>query len=96
MTKASSTRPEAPAPDAQSLSFEEALRDLEEVAGKLEAGGVGLEESLRLLARGTRLIERCERELTQAEAVLEQLTLSPEGELRSVRLSSEEDDDEDA
>ena len=88
--------PDSPPAVPESLSFEEALGELESVASRLEEGGVGLEESLSLLARGTELIERCEAELLQAEAVLEQLTLSPEGELRSVRLSSEEDDEDDS
>ncbi len=70
-------------------SFEDALRELEAVAGKLEGGGVGLEESLRLLKRGMVLIARCEGELSQAEAVLEQLILNEDGELETVRLSSE-------
>lgn len=69
------------------LSFEAALRELESVASKLEGGGVGLEESLRLLKRGMALIERCEGELGEAEAVLEQLLLNEDGELETVRLS---------
>lgn len=70
-------------------SFEEALRELESVAGKLESGGVGLEESLRLLKRGMALIERCEGELSEAEAILEQLILNEDGELETVRLGGE-------
>jgi len=81
----------APTPqDKDELSFEEALRELEGVAGKLEGGGVGLEESLRLLRRGMALIERCEGELNEAEAVLEQLILNGDGELETVRLGGED------
>ncbi len=71
----------------EELSFEDALRELEGVAAKLEGGGVGLEESLRLLKRGMALIARCEDELSQAEAVLEQLILNEDGELETVRIS---------
>lgn len=72
--------------EQENLSFEEALRELEGVASRLEGGGVGLEESLRLLRRGMALIERCEGELSEAESVLEQLILNEDGELETVRL----------
>lgn len=77
----------APGQAPGDLSFEEALRELESVAGRLEGGGVALEESLGLLKRGMALIERCESELGQAEAVLEQLILNEDGDLETVRLS---------
>lgn len=75
------------------LSFEAALQELDGVADKLETGRVPLEESLQLLRRGMSLIERCETELTQAEAVLEQLMLTSDGELQTVRLDVEEEDE---
>ena len=78
---------DTPSEEPGALSFEAALRELESVASSLEGGGVGLEESLRLLKRGIALIERCEGELSQAEAVLEQLLLNEDGELETVRLS---------
>ena len=79
--------PEA-AQNVQGLSFEDSLRELEAVAGQLESGGVGLEESLRLLGRGMELLARCENELSSAEAVLEQLVLNDEGELEAVRVDA--------
>jgi exodeoxyribonuclease VII small subunit len=91
MTGSKSKKPGAPGEEAGSellgLSFEEALRELEGVAGKLEGGGVGLEESLRLLQRGMALIGRCEGELSAAESVLEQLIVNEDGELETVRIS---------
>jgi exodeoxyribonuclease VII small subunit len=77
---------------SESLSFEDALAELENVAGTLESGGVGLEDSLRLLQRGMALISRCEKELAGAEAVLEQLVLNGEGELETVRLDGEDEE----
>ena len=80
--------------DVADLSFESALQELETVAEKLETGRVPLEESLQLLKRGTALIERCESELNGAEAVLEQLIVSSDGELEAVAIASEYEDDE--
>ncbi len=80
--------------DVVGLSFESALQELETVAEKLETGRVPLEESLQLLKRGTALIERCESELNGAEAVLEQLIVSSDGELETVAIASEYEDDD--
>lgn len=79
-SKASSRRHETPAP-ASSLSFEEALREYEEVVEKLEAGGIALEASLALWKRGEELKNRCEEILREAELTLQTLVLTDEGEL---------------
>jgi exodeoxyribonuclease VII small subunit len=68
-------------PPPNELSFEEALRQLEEVVGALEAGQVPLERSLELLQSGLRLADRCDATLRQAELVLEELVMTTEGEL---------------
>jgi len=75
-----STRPIEPAP-ASALSFEEALRQYEEVVAHLEAGGQSLESSLALWKRGEELKARCEQVLREAELTLQTLVLTDEGEL---------------
>ena len=57
---------DAPAPEIDGLSFEEALRALEEVVRKLEGGEVPLEESIGLYERGEALRRHCHS--TRAEA----------------------------
>lgn len=80
-----STRPIEPAPQAlapaSSLSFEEALRQYEEVVSQLEAGGIPLESSLALWKRGEELKARCEQVLREAELTLQTLVLTDDGEL---------------
>ena len=79
-----STRPIKSAPEtasAASLSFEEALREYEEVVSQLEAGGVPLETSLALWKRGEELKTRCELVLREAELTLQTLVLTDDGEL---------------
>lgn len=78
----------------EDLTFEEALRELEETVAALENGGVPLEKSLDLLKKGLGLAARCETVLSEAELTIEQLTMTDEGELVSQRLG-EEDEDED-
>ncbi len=67
-------------PEIKSLSFEEALAELEEIVRKLEQGDVALEDSIGLYERGERLKQHCERRLRQAEAKVEKIRLSGSGE----------------
>ena len=73
------------------LSFEEALRELEETVAALENGGVPLEKSLDLLKKGLGLADRCEKVLGEAELTLQQLTINEDGELVSQDLDGDED-----
>ena len=57
-------------------SFEAAFRELQEVIEQLEAGGLGLEASVRLFERGMDLAATCEKILAQAE--LRVIRLMPE------------------
>jgi exodeoxyribonuclease VII small subunit len=65
--------------DVQSMSFEEAMKALEEVVGRLERGDATLEESIGLYERGAALKKRCEEKLKEAEAKVELLILDAEG-----------------
>ena len=60
------------------MSFEAALKALEETVARLEAGELSLEESLALFERGQRLADHCNRQLEQATLRVEQLTADGE------------------
>lgn len=51
-----------------SLSFEDAMRELEEIVRRLEGGQAKLEEAMESYARGTALRTHCERKLAEAES----------------------------
>jgi exodeoxyribonuclease VII small subunit len=55
----------------ETLGYEQARDELVEVVRRLEAGGVGLEESLTLWERGEALATLCEQWLAGARARLE-------------------------
>ncbi|MDX6254619.1 MAG: exodeoxyribonuclease small subunit [Frankiales bacterium] len=55
----------------QTLGYEQARDELVEVVRRLEAGGVGLEESLVLWERGETLAAVCEQWLAGARARLD-------------------------
>lgn len=61
------------------LSFEQALKELEQVVGKLEQGDVPLDQSISLYERGAALKKHCEDRLKAAEARVEQIRLSENG-----------------
>lgn len=56
------------------LSFEDALRELEEIVAQLEAGDLTLEVSLALFERGQKLAHLCNQQLDAATLRVEQLT----------------------
>jgi exodeoxyribonuclease VII small subunit len=60
------TSPDAPQPDVNTLDYEQARDELAEVVRALEAGGLGLDESVALWERGEALARRCEEQLAGA------------------------------
>lgn len=64
------------------LTFENALQELETTVMQLEAGDLTLDASLKLYERGQKLGAFCTQQLTQASLKVEQL--SAEGEIITV------------
>ena len=62
------------------VSFEKALKELEEIVHKLESGDLGLEDSLRLFEEGIKLSRFCSKKLEMAERKIEMLTKDEKGE----------------
>ena len=62
------------------LSFEQAMRELEQVVGQLERGDVPLEDSIKLYERGAALKKRCEEKLKEAEEKVAAITLDTSGQ----------------
>ena len=65
--------------DLSQMSFEEALRALEDVVRRLETGEVPLEESIRLYERGEQLRKHCQARLDAAQARIEKIVAGPDG-----------------
>jgi exodeoxyribonuclease VII small subunit len=70
--------PDVSAP-IESLSFEAALKELEDIVSRLEQGEVDLEDSIALYERGQALKGHCERKLKAAEGRLEKIVQGPQG-----------------
>ena len=62
------------------MKFEAALAELESIVAKMESGNVDLENSIVTYERGQKLKAHCEGLLKQAEARIEKITLSSDGQ----------------
>ena len=71
--------PNAPDQPIADLSFEAALRRLEEIVRKLEAGDTPLDQAIDLYAEGDRLKLQCEKRLADAQARIEKIQLGRDG-----------------
>jgi exodeoxyribonuclease VII small subunit len=61
------------------LSFEGALKRLEEIVRKLESGEASLDESIELYGEGDRLKQQCEARLEAARAKIEKIQFGRDG-----------------
>jgi exodeoxyribonuclease VII small subunit len=66
--------------DIAAMSFEEALRALEDVVRRLESGDVPLEESIGLYERGETLRRHCQARLDAAQARIDKIVSGPDGQ----------------
>ena len=76
----------APAGDqgTTELSFEDALKRLEEIVRTLEQGEAPLDQSIELYQEGDRLKRHCEARLKAAQARIEQIALGGDGRPKGV------------
>ncbi|MFT4027279.1 MAG: exodeoxyribonuclease VII small subunit [Novosphingobium sp.] len=72
-------------PDIGTLSFEDALRALEEVVRRLESGDVPLDDSITLYERGEHLRKHCQARLDAAQARIEKIVAGPDGQVAGVQ-----------
>jgi exodeoxyribonuclease VII small subunit len=68
-----------PGADVATLSFDEALADLQRTVAALEEGGLPLEMTLDLYERGAALHARCAMLLDEAELRIRRLSAGPGG-----------------
>lgn len=66
----------------ENLSFEEALKALEDIVNKLETGQASLEDSVLLYEKGAKLKEHCSAKLKAAELKIQEMTA--ENELKPI------------
>ena len=75
----------ATAADVTQLSFEDALKRLEDIVRTLEKGEAPLDQSIELYQEGDRLKRHCEARLKEAQARIEQISLGSDGKPAGVK-----------
>ncbi|HEY5503399.1 MAG TPA: exodeoxyribonuclease VII small subunit [Candidatus Anoxymicrobiaceae bacterium] len=75
---------------ADEPTFKEAIEELEKITASLESGELELEKSLALFERGVELIKYCQDKLDGAQAKVETLLDSLEGEIEVAGDDEEE------
>ena len=72
--------------DISSLSFEDALAELEQIVKGLESGQQKLEDSLSAYERGALLRRHCEAKLAEAETRVQAIVQRADGTLATKAL----------
>lgn len=73
-------------PSIDTLSFEDALRELETIVTGLESGDIPLEQSIASYERGTKLKKHCESKLSEARLRVEKISLAPDGSAQASEI----------
>ena len=74
---------DATTPDIAKLSFEDALKELEDIVRTLESGKGKLDEAIRSYERGAALKKPCERKRAEAQSRFEKIALGSDGSVKS-------------
>ena len=77
-------------PEIASLSFEDALAQLEDIVGQLETGQAKLDEAIGAYERGALLKRHCEDKLKQAQARIDRIVEAADGAISTEPLESED------
>ncbi len=69
--------------DIDRLSFEDALKELEQIVQTLEGGRGKLDEAIRSYERGAGLKRHCEKKLAEAQARIEKIAFGADGSVKA-------------
>lgn len=73
------------------MSFEQAMRSLEEIVSKLEEGDVPLEKAISYYQEGMNLSKLCNNKLKSVQDKMTKI-MNEQGELESFALGEDEED----
>lgn len=74
----------------ETLSFEQALVELQNIVSGLETGESALEQSIEAYERGIALKKHCENKLRDAQAKIEKISLTQDGNVTKQPLDPED------
>jgi exodeoxyribonuclease VII small subunit len=71
------------------MSFEDALKELEDIVRSLEQGKAKLDDAIAAYERGARLKDHCEKKLNEARMKIEKIQIGPGGDVRAEKADIE-------
>mgnify|MGYP001263703762 FL=1 len=57
------------------MNYSDSMKRIEEIVTALEAGGISLDETLKMFEEGAKLLKECQQELEQAEIKIDGIRL---------------------
>lgn len=72
-------------PDIAALTFEDALRALEDIVRKLESGEVPLDATMDLYERGEKLRKHCQARLDAAQLRIDKIVAGGDGQVAGIQ-----------
>ena len=76
-------------PEIATLSFEEALAELEQIVRRLESGSGKLDDAISAYERGALLKQHCEARLREAQARVDKIIVGGDGRAKTEPVSLE-------
>ena len=71
------------------MSFEDALKELEDIVRSLEQGKAKLDDAIAAYERGAKLKEHCEKKLSEAKMKIDKISIGPGGEVKAEKADIE-------
>ena len=75
--------------EIDNMTFEVALKSLEEIVNQLDSGEIDLDKAVEAYERGTKLKEHCEKKLKEAQLRIEKIEVGKDGDLSTKLLDME-------
>lgn len=72
----------------EDMSFEEALKELENSVKKIDQGNESLDASIEAFERGTLLKAHCEKKLQEAKLKIEKIVQKSDGSIEAEEINS--------
>ena len=76
----------------EKMTFEEAMKELENIVDSLDKGDVSLDEAIVAYDRGSQLKDHCQKKLNEAKMKVENIQSSGENNVISAKLTSSDPD----
>lgn len=71
------------------LTFEAALKELEEIVSQLDTGSIDLDKAVEAYEKGAKLKQHCEKKLKEAQLRIEKIEVDKNGDISTKVMDTE-------